>query len=102
MSRAVSKEVQAEWESRFLQQKASGLSIAHWCSNNQITQNTFHYWKRRLSVEAPLESSSFVELTDPQDTGITLEFQGVRILLQRGFEAFTLTRCLEALKAVKC
>ena len=101
MSRAVSEEVRAKWEARFFQYKTSGFSAARWCKNNQISPSTFQYWKIRLK-EASLDASSFIELADPQDTGITLEFQGIRILLEHGFEAFALTRCLEALKAVKC
>ncbi|MCR5338491.1 MAG: hypothetical protein K6E75_08030 [Lachnospiraceae bacterium] len=41
-----------EWASRFADQKSSGLSVAAWCEQNNISQHKFFYWKRQLKEEA--------------------------------------------------
>ena len=41
-----------EWASRFVDQKASGLSVAEWCKQNKLSQYKFFYWKRLLKEEA--------------------------------------------------
>ncbi|MCR5419522.1 MAG: hypothetical protein K6E98_00775 [Lachnospiraceae bacterium] len=41
-----------EWASRFIDQKASGLSVAEWCKQNNLSQHKFFYWKRLLKEEA--------------------------------------------------
>ena len=41
-----------EWASRFADQKSSGLSVAEWCEQNNLSQYKFFYWKRRLKDEA--------------------------------------------------
>ena len=37
-----------EWAQRIREQKASGLSIAAWCAQNDIGRHQFFYWQRRL------------------------------------------------------
>ena len=39
------------WKEYLLNQKNSGLSVRTWCSENQISQPQFYYWKRKLSQE---------------------------------------------------
>ena len=41
-----------EWASRFADQKSSGLSVAEWCEQNNLSQYKFFYWKRQLKEEA--------------------------------------------------
>ena len=40
-----------EWAARFTDQKASGMTVADWCSRNGITRDRFFYWKRKLKNE---------------------------------------------------
>ena len=40
------------WASRFAEQKASGLTVADWCQQNNISKHSYFYWKRRLKDEA--------------------------------------------------
>jgi hypothetical protein len=40
-----------EWASRISDQKASGLSVSNWCRQNEISQDKFFYWKRKLKDE---------------------------------------------------
>ena len=39
------------WKEHLQNQKNSGLSVRAWCSENQISQPQFYYWKRKLSQE---------------------------------------------------
>ena len=41
-----------EWASLFADQKSSGLSVAEWCKQNNLSQYKFFYWKRQLKEEA--------------------------------------------------
>ena len=41
-----------EWASRFADQKSSGLSVAEWCEQNNLSRYKFFYWKRQLKEEA--------------------------------------------------
>ena len=41
-----------EWASRFADQKASGLSVAEWCEQHNLSQYKYFYWKRQLKEEA--------------------------------------------------
>jgi hypothetical protein len=41
----------ASWASMFSDQKTSGLSVAEWCLQNNISKNRFFYWKRKLKDE---------------------------------------------------
>lgn len=37
-----------EWAARFADQKASGLKVRDWCMQNNISQDSYYYWKRVL------------------------------------------------------
>lgn len=39
------------WKEYLQNQKNSGLSVRIWCSENQISQPQFYYWKRKLGQE---------------------------------------------------
>ena len=40
-----------EWASRFADQQASGLTVAEWCRQNEISRDSYFYWKRKLKDE---------------------------------------------------
>ena len=39
------------WASHFAEHKASGLTVADWCQQNNISKHSYFYWKRRLKDE---------------------------------------------------
>ena len=41
-----------EWAVRFSDQKASGLTVKEWCSQNNLSRDKFFYWKRLLKENA--------------------------------------------------
>jgi hypothetical protein len=102
MPKPVSAEKKIEWEAKIRQQCESGLSIEQWCRQNQVTSCSFHYWKSRLQPKNELTRSSFAELPMDQSTGITMEYQGVRILINKFFDPATLRSCLAALRGIQC
>jgi hypothetical protein len=91
------------WRQRILQQQASGLSIIRWCEQNQVSYNTFTYWKRRLWQPVPINRTAFLEIKEksPQ-SGIHLESGGIKVHLEKDFDAATLAKVLGALKEARC
>jgi len=88
------------WQERIREQKESGLSIASWCKANQLSPESFAYWKRRLFR---LSRSSFVELKDLSSThGIRLEYHNIQIHLEKHFDAETLAQVIKILKGLRC
>ena len=102
MPKPVSTEKKIEWETKIRQQRESGLSIDRWCRQNQVTSYSFHYWKNRLQPKTELTRSCFTELPIDQGTGISIEYQGIRILIEKSFDPATLQNCLSALRGLQC
>jgi hypothetical protein len=48
MARRLDGEKRREWEERFLQFRASGLTVARFCANERVSVNTFYYWSKRM------------------------------------------------------
>ena len=40
-----------EWAARFADKKASGLTVNEWCLQNNLSQWSYFYWKRKLKEE---------------------------------------------------
>jgi hypothetical protein len=100
-----SQDKRLEWKEKIRLQKESGLSAFKWCREQNIKYKTLLYWRRQLGFAAntTIERSSFTELADASDrTGITIEYQQVRIYLTKNFDPAVLTKCLRTLKAGKC
>jgi predicted AAA+ superfamily ATPase len=102
MTKAVSPEKRLEWKEKILRQKESGLSIAKWCLQNQVVLQSFYYWKAQIFPKSALGRESFTELVDEKETGIFIEYQKVRIYLDKNFDSSILKRCLLALKEISC
>ena len=41
---------QALWSARLREHADSGMTIRSWCTLQGVTEATFHYWRKRLSV----------------------------------------------------
>ena len=100
MPNPISTEKKLEWETKIRQQKESGLSIEKWCRHNHVTSCSFHYWKDRLQPKSELTRACFSELPADQGTGISIEYQGIRILIDKSFDPATLRNCLSALRGL--
>lgn len=57
------------WQERIEAQRAGGQSVRAWCAANAVREQSFYWWRRRLSpLKAPGESAaaSFARVTlDP-------------------------------------
>jgi hypothetical protein len=110
MPQPLSEEKRQQWKEIILKQRGSGLSAARWCRQNNIVTHAFFYWQDKLFPKAALDRSAFTEIPDKKKVkasgvdrgGITVEYHGVRILLDGQFEPATLKQCLEVLKEVVC
>ena len=40
-----------KWASRIANQQASGLTVAEWCRRNEVSRDSYFYWKRKLKDE---------------------------------------------------
>lgn len=103
MFKSLSEEKRQEWQEKILQQQNSGQSVACWCRDHQIPYNGFVYWKRRFTPPTLLTRSAFKELpASPRETGLAIEYQGVRIIVSKKFDAATLLRCIRAFGGLSC
>ena len=100
MPQSISKEKKLDWESKIQGQKTSGLSINQWCHKNQISKGSFHYWKNRLFSKPNLTRDNFTELPPDQSSGICIEYQDIRILVEKSFDPITLRSCLAAMRGI--
>jgi nitrate/TMAO reductase-like tetraheme cytochrome c subunit len=92
-----------DWKHVLETQKKSGISSHRWCHQNHVPYTTFMYWKRRFTQTATLSRESFTELLAPTSkSGIQLECNGVRVLLDKDFDSSTLMKCLQTLKRTPC
>ena len=92
-----------DWERKIQEQRQSGLSVTRWCHSNQISYHTFLYWKRRFQRLQSIERKTFIEIQDTSPKSrIHLECNGIRIYVDKDFDAPTLAKCLQMLKAAVC
>ena len=102
------------WQQKVLEWQASGKNCLVWCKENQIPYTTLLGWKQRFEnshkgLQSNVQSSkAFVELKDqpvPNSeicSGITLEYHGIKIRLEAGFNSVVLKQCLACLGGVPC
>lgn len=50
MARPVNQVLWDQWRQRMARQRASGLSIAEFCRQEQVSPHSFHVWKRKLGA----------------------------------------------------
>lgn len=99
-----------QWTSRVNQWKQSNKSARAWCRENKIVYNTFMGWVHRLNQEdkdtknlSAKSSELFIELKEtPGLSGITLEYQEIKIHLSSEFNEGALKRCLSVLRGARC
>lgn len=97
------------WREKVLEWKASGKDISVWCRENKIPHSTFSGWKNRFHKSDNNKASTrsktgFIELKEQRqsDSGIILEYNGVKIHLRAEFDGIVLKQCIECLKGATC
>lgn len=108
MPQRFSEEIREQWKNKILSQRTSGLSIVRWCQENNIVVHNFRYWQDKLFPKTIQDRSAFTEIPDKaigrvsgsNETGITIEFQEIRIHLEKQFDLSALKQCLKLLKEI--
>lgn len=98
MSESMPPNTREEWKVLIKAQQESRLSIRQWCQEKGISSSAFYYWKKKLSIQKPLTRSSFTEIIEQQQKAVVIEYQDMRIILERGFDPEVLKSCLEMLR----
>lgn len=52
------------------QSRPEGQTIAQWCEQNNVNENQYYYWQRRIRKNAFLELSSALPACAPQETAV--------------------------------
>lgn len=94
-----------DWKRLVLEWSISGKTSKDWCNENNIPYNTLSGWKKRLKKQEVADVTAkspteFVELKDweSSESGIFLEYKGVKIHLKIRFDSSTLKQCLSCLR----
>lgn len=104
MGRGASRERRRYWEHLLSQQQHSGLSIAAFCRQRDLSQPSFYAWRTRLTNEAPHKNSpaiSFVPLPLPaaRSASFTLRLpSGVQLDVPSDFDEAALARLMRVVR----
>ncbi|CAM4430565.1 IS66 family insertion sequence element accessory protein TnpB [Paenibacillus alkaliterrae] len=98
---------QREWMIRIADYKASGLTMAAWCTANHVTLEQLKYWTRKLkkvaSRDASPETVRFIPVSVAESvlprisTSLVVHVGHASITLQKGFDPQLLREAVEAL-----
>jgi len=84
--------------------RASGQSVAAWCSENNLNINTLRYWLTKCNREAKadLKQEAFIELkqTSVKEVPIIVKIGAVSIELYSGFHVETLREAIAAIRSL--
>jgi transposase len=95
---------EAYWRERVAAFERSGLSVKQFCEQQQITEQFFYVWRKRLRSQPPMRFA-LVETggAHPQvsaESGLELVLPtGERLRMGAGLDPTTWRRVLEALRA---
>ena len=92
------------WRERINAQGRSGLSVKQFCGQQEITEQSFYYWRKRLGLREPIRfalvETATVRPQPPADPVLELVLtSGERLRIGVGVQAGTLRTVLEALRA---
>jgi transposase-like protein len=92
------------WRERVAAYERSGLSVKQFCEQQQITEQSFYVWRKRLrsqpSMRFALVETGVAHPQVPVESGLELVLPtGERLRIDAGVNPTTLRRVLEALRA---
>ena len=93
-----------EWAEQVSACRNSGLSVRAWCQENEVCEQTYYRWQRRLYELAQEEREGvFAEITPIQRaTGhiaVTVQIGSVELAVHNGADAATVEAVLRAVKS---
>lgn len=93
-----------EWAERVTACRNSGLSVRAWCQENEVSEQTYYRWQRRLYELAQEEhEGGFAEITPirrtPDSIAVTMQIGRVELAVHNGADAATVEAVLRAVKS---
>jgi hypothetical protein len=91
----------AVWSGLIAEQKTSGISVAAWCKERNVSYNSFCNWRTRLNKQAAADGgwvSVAIGASGPSAKPITLRIGAVTIDLSAGFDPKLLRDVVSALE----
>ena len=93
-----------EWAERVTACRNSGLSVRAWCQENEVSEQTYYRWQRRLYELAQEErEGGFAEITPirrtPGSIAVTMQIGGAELAVHNGADAATVEAVLRAVKS---
>jgi hypothetical protein len=81
----------AHWQRLVAEQQASGQSIVAWCFQENICEQTFYYWRKRLAALVPTPAAATsqwlaLDTASAAGSGLTLTVGPVAITVTAGFD----------------
>lgn len=92
------------WLEHVTRWESSGQSIMGYCSAHELSEKSFHYWKKMVkhsaaSSEGTRLSFAELQLVAPQQAAIEIALgEGRRVQVHPGFDEDTLARVLAVLE----
>lgn len=89
------------WRTRISAQERSGISVKQFCRQQELTEQSFYYWRKRLQTPmrfALVEAAPRWGTADHAALELVLT-TGERLRISAGVDAATLRQVLEALRA---
>jgi len=89
------------WRNLIDQQAGSGQSVHVFCAARGLTEQSFYYWRKRLSKEAPVSFALVAANESSRNQGSPLELDlgsGQRLRIPCGVDAATLRTILTVLR----
>ena len=94
-----------EWAARIRSCRNSGLTVKQWCSEHQISPQTYYRWQRRLfDMVRNQQEVEFADVTPerPSSVGgvaVTIRIAGAEAEIHNGADAATVEAVLRILKS---
>lgn len=95
----------AEWAARIRSCRSSGLTVKQWCSEHQISPQTYYRWQRRLfDMVRNQQEVEFADVTPerPSSVGgvaVTVRIAGTEAEIHNGADAAIVEAVLRILKS---
>ena len=89
------------WQGIIRQQAVSGQSVHAFCSERRLTDQSFYYWRKRLSKDIPVSFALVTSDGSAGSQGAPLELElsaGQRLRIPCGVDAATLRTVLAVLQ----
>ena len=98
--------LEAEWRGRMESFARAGKSVRAWCTEHEIPEHQFHYWRRRLTeVSAKRASGGWLTMAvvpEAAPGGIAIRVGRAMIEVQHGFDEALLRAVVHALENRPC